>query len=70
MHQNKNNIDANGTAHLNADARRSKDPYLTDVLKATKGESEPHYSEALNAVMDEMSGVSTCRRADLINSQR
>ena len=70
MHQNKNNIDANGSAHTRAAVNLSEDPYLSGVVTGAPADSEPHYSEALHAVMDEMSGVSTSRRADLINSQR
>ena len=67
MHPDNNNNGAQAANHArkaSADERRSRDPLFR---KLASGEGR---SEALNAVMDEMSGTATSRRADARNSLR
>lgn len=69
MHPNNNNNGAQAVNHANgkateanADERRARDP-LFRKLASSEGRSE-----AMNAVMDELSGTATSRRADAYNS--
>ena len=70
MHHKNNNNGAGRKAHGNADALRSRDPYLAKVA-GQAGKPQPRrYSEAMHTVMDEMQGTATSRRAELYNSLR
>ena len=71
MHPNNNNNGAQAANHANghdteasADERRARDPLFSNLAPA-EGRSE-----ALKAVMDEMSGTATSRRAHAYNSLR
>jgi len=60
MHQKNNNNGATKEASV------PRDPYLSDLTRdGTR--RDPYYSETMNAVMDEMSGTATSRRASLYN---
>ena len=63
MHQKNNNSDA---VRKTSDLR---DPYISSLAR-NDGRSDMRYSEAVNTVMDEMSGTSTSRRALLYNRLR
>ena len=63
MHQKNNNNDA---------VRKTsgfRDPYISSIAR-NDGRGDIRYSEAVNAVMDEMSGTATSRRALLYNRLR
>ncbi len=68
MHQKNNNNGAGGPAHHSADALRSRDPYLAKVTGNAAKPASRRYSEAMHAVMDEMQGTATSRRAEIYNS--
>jgi hypothetical protein len=66
MHHKNNNNGAQHQQDLNADALRSKDPLLVSIGSSKAAD----YSEATRAVMDEMSGTASSRRASLYNALR
>jgi hypothetical protein len=64
MHHKNNNNGAQPHQDLNADALRSQDPLLASIGAANAS----NYSEATRAVMDEMSGTASSRRASVYNA--
>jgi len=66
MHHKKNNNGAQHHQGLNADALRSQDPLLASIGASNAS----HYSETTRAVMDEMSGTASSRRASVYNALR
>lgn len=68
MHHKNNNNGAGVSEHSSADALRSRDPYLARVTGDAGQARNRSYSEATHAVMDEMQGTATSRRAALYNS--
>ena len=68
MHPKNNNNGAARSAHASADALRSRDPYLARVTGQAGESRKRHYSEAMHAVMDELQGTATSRRAEVYNS--
>jgi hypothetical protein len=66
MHHKNNNNGAQHHQDLNADALRSQDPLLVSIGSANAS----NYSEATRAVMDEMSGTASSRRASVYNALR
>jgi hypothetical protein len=65
LHHNNNHSDALNKDRPSADELRSSDPQFRRLASG-----RAQYSEAINAVMDEMSGTATSRRADVLNSLR
>ena len=60
---NNNNNGATASEH-------SRDPYITGLFRSDSREDARYYSEAMSAVMDEMHGTATSRRAMLYNALR
>ncbi len=48
----------------------TRDPYITGLFRSEGRQDPRDYSEAMNAVMDEMHGTATSRRAMLYNALR
>ena len=63
MHPKNNNNDAH------KEPSPLRDPYLSGLTSPGSG-ARGGYSEELNAVMDEMSGTATSRRASIYNQLR
>ncbi len=70
MHPKNNNNGAERLTHASADTLRSRDPYLARVIGRAGEPGKRIYSEAMHAVMDEMQGTATSRRAEVYNSLR
>ena len=70
MHPKNNKNGAERIDHASADALRSRDPHLARVAGNAGDSSDRCYSEAVHAVMDEMQGTASSRRAEIYNSLR